>query len=286
MKYSSVFQDHSRNFESNLYVYPVVSRRSKGVSLGINLSMRKECNFDCPYCQIDRTVIEPKEKFIDLNVLEYELLSLIDMVQNESIYDTPKFMNTPMEYRRLNDIALSGDGEPTTSKYFLETSNLVLKILSQKEIQSLKIKPIVITNGSTLNREEVKNVLLRFYEAEGEAWIKLDAGTEDEFKKVAETKIAFSKILDGILEFSKIQSITLQTILYQDESNKETFSISEYCKILNSMKEIGGKFSLIQLYTLARETKVKGLKPVSLERLETVQKQIESCTNINVEIYP
>jgi hypothetical protein len=43
------------NFEANVYVYPVISRRAGGLSIGVNLNPDKVCNFDCPYCQVDRT---------------------------------------------------------------------------------------------------------------------------------------------------------------------------------------------------------------------------------------
>ena len=50
------FTDHRRQLLQNRYVYAVVSRRAKGLSIGINLNVDKICNFDCPYCQVDRTV--------------------------------------------------------------------------------------------------------------------------------------------------------------------------------------------------------------------------------------
>ena len=50
-----VLRDHRRDFSDNRYVYPVVSRRSRGVSIGVNLNPDKVCNFDCVYCQVDRT---------------------------------------------------------------------------------------------------------------------------------------------------------------------------------------------------------------------------------------
>ena len=47
-----LFQTHSRNlFQDNRFVYAVVSRRSGGVSIGVNLNPDKYCNFDCVYCQ-------------------------------------------------------------------------------------------------------------------------------------------------------------------------------------------------------------------------------------------
>ena len=46
---------HPRTFQENRFVYPVLSRRSHGLSVGINLNPDKICNFDCIYCQVDRT---------------------------------------------------------------------------------------------------------------------------------------------------------------------------------------------------------------------------------------
>ena len=34
------------------YVYPVVSRRAGGVSIGINLNPNNACNWRCVYCQV------------------------------------------------------------------------------------------------------------------------------------------------------------------------------------------------------------------------------------------
>jgi len=49
------FRSHPRNWRENFYVYPVISRRSGGLSIGINLNPDTACNFDCVYCQVDRT---------------------------------------------------------------------------------------------------------------------------------------------------------------------------------------------------------------------------------------
>ena len=49
------FAMHARTWQANRYVYPVVSRRSKGISIGVNLNPDKVCNFDCIYCSVDRT---------------------------------------------------------------------------------------------------------------------------------------------------------------------------------------------------------------------------------------
>ena len=53
---TNLFALHDRAWRANRYVYPVVSRRSRGLSIGVNLNPDKACNFDCVYCQVDRRV--------------------------------------------------------------------------------------------------------------------------------------------------------------------------------------------------------------------------------------
>src|SRR5437763_15276373 len=107
-----VVRDHRRTFADNIHVYAVVSRRSKGVSLGINLNPDKLCNFDCVYCQVDRTTPGgPSE--VDLDVLSSELEGLLQLILSGELYGFDRFQATPPALRRLNDIAFAGDGEPT-----------------------------------------------------------------------------------------------------------------------------------------------------------------------------
>ncbi len=44
--------NHDRDVAGLTYVYPVVSRRAGGVSVGINLSPDNACNWQCVYCQV------------------------------------------------------------------------------------------------------------------------------------------------------------------------------------------------------------------------------------------
>src|SRR3982751_4200972 len=104
---------HQRRFESNRFVYPVLSRRSGGISLGVNLNPDKVCNFDCIYCQVDRTR-QSETHFVELDALLVELEDMLRLVSSGQIYKTPEFASTPAHLQRLNDIAFSGDGEPTT----------------------------------------------------------------------------------------------------------------------------------------------------------------------------
>jgi hypothetical protein len=64
--------DHNRSFIDMTYVYPVVSRRAGGVSVGINLNPNNACNWHCAYCQVPGLVRGAAPE-IDLALLAREL---------------------------------------------------------------------------------------------------------------------------------------------------------------------------------------------------------------------
>ncbi|MCA9259705.1 MAG: hypothetical protein KDA61_10920, partial [Planctomycetales bacterium] len=70
---------HPRSYQTNRFVYPVLSRRSGGISLGVNLNPDKICNFDCVYCQVDRRVA-PQVTEVDRDVLAAELVEMLEEV--------------------------------------------------------------------------------------------------------------------------------------------------------------------------------------------------------------
>ena len=111
--------DHRRVWADFDYCYPVISRRSKGVSLGVNLNPDKACNFDCVYCEVDR-VTPAKRKDIDLDQLEREMAALLDLTLDGTLFRVAPFDSALPEQRHLNDIASSGDGEPTPGPEFAD----------------------------------------------------------------------------------------------------------------------------------------------------------------------
>src|SRR5258705_7098469 len=111
--------DQARRFAANRFVYPVLSRRSGGISIGVNLNPDKVCNFDCIYCQVDRRS-EAETKFVGTEQLLAEIDHMLGLVSGGELFHEEPFRDVPSELRRLNDIAFSGDGEPTTYRNFDE----------------------------------------------------------------------------------------------------------------------------------------------------------------------
>jgi len=176
-----VIHDHRRAFENKRYVYAVVSRRSKGVSIGINLNPDKVCNFDCVYCQVDRQT-PPPVRDADVPRLREELEDMLDQVQSGELFQTERFRATPPVLRRLNDIAFAGDGEPTTCPEVGEAVAQVVEARRQRGLDGVKL--VLITNASRLHHPPVRQVLEVLDANNGEIWAKLDAGTEEYYREV------------------------------------------------------------------------------------------------------
>src|SRR6185436_14944067 len=136
--------DHSRSWRANLYVYPVISRRSAGLSIGVNLNPDKACNFDCVYCQVDRTV-PPTVRDVDPQRLREELELTVRAAVSGELFADPHFQDVPPTYRRINDIAFSGDGEPTTSPLFGEAVHMATDIRRTFSLPDVKL--VLITDA-------------------------------------------------------------------------------------------------------------------------------------------
>jgi poly-gamma-glutamate synthesis protein (capsule biosynthesis protein) len=173
--------DHRRVWRDFDYCYPVISRRSRGVSLGVNLNPDKVCNFDCVYCEVDR--LSPARRGdLDLDQIEQELGLLLDLATSGEIYEISPFDSARPEQRRLNDIAFSGDGEPTTAKAFAE---VVARVAAIKRTRGLDlVKLVLITDASRLQAPEVVQGLETLMAHQGEIWAKLDAGTEAYYREI------------------------------------------------------------------------------------------------------
>ena len=115
--------DHRRDSAGLLYVYPVVSRRAGGVSIGINLNPNNACNWACLYCQVEN-LTRGGPPPIDLDRLESELEGFLgDVLEGDFMQ-----REVPPEVRRLMDVAFSGNGEPTSAPEFAEAVVRVGKV--------------------------------------------------------------------------------------------------------------------------------------------------------------
>lgn len=161
--------NHSRDAAGLLYVYPVVSRRAGGVSVGINLNPNNACNWHCLYCQVP-DLVRGRAPTIDLTRLETELRGFLD----ELLHGDFLSQRVPEDMRRIVDVAFSGNGEPTSAREFAEAVDLVARLLAEA---GLTLPVRLITNGSLVDRQAVQRGLAALARCGGEVWFKLDAGS-------------------------------------------------------------------------------------------------------------
>src|SRR5262249_50686203 len=182
----------------------VVSRRARGLSIGVNLNPDKVCNFDCPYCQVDRTTPGgPPE--IDVDALTRELEGVLALAKAGTIWSQPPFDTVAAERRRLADIAFAGDGEPTTPKEFPAAARATREA---RDRTGLALPLRLITNATMFHKPAVREGLREF----DELWCKLDAGTEAYFQKVDGTRLPFARVLDNLRLLSRERPIVIQSL--------------------------------------------------------------------------
>lgn len=276
--------DHRRIWEDFVYCYPVISRRSKGVSLGVNLNPDKVCNFDCVYCEVDRKA-PGKRRDIDLDQLERELSALLDLTLDGSLYTFSPFDSARPEQRRLNDIAFSGDGEPTTAKEFPEAVERVAHLKWLRGMQDVKL--VLITDSSRLQAREVVQGLDTLMANNGEIWAKLDAGTEAYYKEINRTSIPFGRIIENIEITARLRPITIQSLFlsWKGEGPSST-EIEAYCDILRGIQGMGGQIQGIQLYTVARPTPEPEAGPLKAKELDALAGQVRTALpTIPLEVF-
>ena len=276
---------HPRSFAANRFVYPVLSRRAGGISIGINLNPDKACNFDCVYCQVDRSgrgaaVLRPA----DLPQLAEELHEMLDLVVSGRIFDGPPFRQTPAPMRRLNDIALSGDGEPTASPLLGEVVSLAAEARQARGLAEMKI--VLITNGSLLDREPVRRALEILDANNGEIWAKLDAGTEDYYRKVARSRVGFPRILENLRQAARGRPIVIQSLWMRlGEQQPPAAEQEAYCRRLSEIVEAGGRIKLVQIHTIARPPAEGFVSPLAAKEVEEIADMVRRRTGLPVAAF-
>ena len=275
-----LFQQHSRNFEQNRFVYPVISRRSGGVSIGVNLNPDKVCNFDCIYCQVDRTR-QSETRFVETDALLTELRGVLELVVSGDLFELQRFSETPPSMRRLNDIAFSGDGEPTTFRNFDEIIQACAEV--RQDVGATESKMVLITNASMFHRPHVQNGLEILDRNCGEIWAKLDAGTEEYFQIIDRTKFTLKHVMGNLVLAAKRRPIVIQSLWMRVDDEPPTINeLEAYSDRLNEIVSAGGEIKLVQIYTVARQPAESYVSPLTNDEVDFWVNEVRRRTRLNV----
>ena len=272
--------DHSRDASGMRYVYPVVSRRAGGVSIGINLNPNNACNWRCIYCQVPG-LTRGGPPPIDLHVLRGELATMLDEVVQGDFLRT----RVPEGQRRLIDIAISGNGEPTGAAEFPDVVEIVIDALQQRQLLPA-IKLRLITNGSLVDRVAVRRGLRRIGEAGGEVWFKVDAVDAAGLARINNVRLKPATVERRLGDCAALCPIWVQTSLFALDGKLP--SEREIGLLVDFLGRFHGRIRGVHLYGLARpsaQPEASRLQAVPAAWLDQVASRIRE-TGLTVGVSP
>lgn len=271
--------DHSRDSAGLRYVYPVVSRRAGGVSVGVNLNPNNACNWACVYCQVEG-LSRGGPPPIDLDLLADELSGFLQAAVGGDYLSR----HAPPEARRLVDVAFSGNGEPTSAAEFAAAVDVVGDIV-ERLVPGLPVR--LITNGSLVHRPGVQDGLRRLSELAGEVWFKLDRALADEIARVNEIPGSPEKAARNLEICAGLVRTWVQTCWFAfDGQAPAKESADAYCRLL---QPLAGKLAGVHLYGLARPSMQPAAPRLSALPAAVMQQfaaQIEKETGLKVIVSP
>ena len=236
--------NHDRDSASKTYVYPVLSRRAGGISIGINLNPNNACNWRCIYCQVPDLVRGTPPK-INLAQLERELREMLDDILHGNFMQR----HALTEAQPLQDIAFSGNGEPTSSSEFPQAVAVVQKFLREYGLLG-QLKLRLITNGSLIDRPGVLDAIAHLARNNGETWFKVDAATTAGIFRINDVHLNPQGVLQRLRSCARACPTWVQTCMFAlDGRPPQEEDIAAYLALLEqASRDLAG----VHLYGLAR----------------------------------
>jgi wyosine [tRNA(Phe)-imidazoG37] synthetase (radical SAM superfamily) len=274
--------EHRRDQAGLNYVYPVLSRRARGVSIGVNLNLNRACNWACVYCQVEN-LRRGAPDALDLNLLESELDTFLDEALRGD-YLTRHVAEA--EYRRLADIAFSGDGEPTSAAEFVDAVARVAAVLERHHLKgSLPLR--LITNGSLIHKPEVQQGLMTLAAAGGEIWFKVDRGDAAGMLAVNKTPTKPEHVVRNLRRAAELAPTWVQTCWFaRNDVAPDAAAENAYLELLLQVADV---IKGVHLYGLARpshQAEAGELGRIDAEQLADWGRRITQKTSVRVMVSP
>jgi wyosine [tRNA(Phe)-imidazoG37] synthetase (radical SAM superfamily) len=275
---------HAHQFGSLVHAYPVLSRRAGGISIGVNLNLDKICNYDCPYCQVDRRIAR-KRRPSDPSLVRSEVSWLLDRWEEDRLQRL--FPGVDPAHLRLNDVALSGDGESTMDAGFPGVCDALTRLRRERVEQGkTPFHLVLITNATLLDHPAVQAGVLDLCRDDGEVWGKLDAGTQEFHDIVNASRVKLSRIEENLSWAAANVPLRIQTLFFRyGEVVPSDEELGAWLERVDRIRHNGSVLS-VQLHTVARSTAKAGCHPLPLEWLESLAVRVRERTGLVVDCFP
>ncbi|HLF97271.1 MAG TPA: radical SAM protein [Methylococcaceae bacterium] len=243
--------NHDRDRLGLTYVYPVLSRRAGGLSIGVNLNPNNACNWRCMYCQVpdlQRGAAPP----VDVDLLVRELSGFLDDVLHGDFFQRD---HVPPEARTIRDLAISGNGEPTSAAEFPDVVTRIGELLRARGLLG-RFALVLISNGSLVHLPRVREGLQRWAELGGELWFKLDSATDAGLKRINGAEISAERVWRNLQSAAVLCPTWLQTCVFRfDGQPPDAVEQAAYLKRLKKARDLELPLRGVLLYGLARPSR-------------------------------
>jgi wyosine [tRNA(Phe)-imidazoG37] synthetase (radical SAM superfamily) len=236
---------------SSIIFGPIASRRF-GKSLGIDLSPgRKQCNFDCVYCELDPA--RPMERYEEVLAPQRILEAVRRGLE---------------EFPDVDVLTVTANGEPTLYPHLDE-------VVAGLERMPGRPRLLILSNASTIDRPEIRRTLRRFDTVK----LSLDCATPRCFKRIDRPapSIDLEAIKEGMLRFREEYSgaLILEILIVEGINDKasEIEALNDYLLRLRPDR--------IDLGTIDRPP-AYAVKPVSYERLRELSLLFDPSLSVHI----
>lgn len=265
-------QDHNRQFAGMRYVYPVMSRRAGGLSIGINFNPNNACNWRCVYCQVPE-LQRGAAPDMDFARLQEELTQVLDYVQNGRFFDD---FQVPEAQRQIKDLAISGNGESTSLKEFDQAVALIGEI-GLKHGLFPACRFILISNGSLIHQLPVQAGLQTLAQYQGELWFKLDSATREGRELINHCTLSDRQLLENLTIASQLCTTRIQSCMLHYRSAWSAEEQQAYLQVLERIKLQSIEIAEVLLYSVARpsfQEEADELRSFSLQEMEIMAEAV------------
>ena len=272
-------QNHDRDIAGLKYVYPVISRRAGGLSVGVNFNTNNACNWRCIYCQVPN-LVKGSAPDVDLPMLEKELRLFLSDIQDGSFYQR---IQVEPDQQSIKDIAISGNGEPTSAKNFAEALSIIGGVALDFGLFP-QSRFVLITNGSLIHQKRTQEGLKILNVYGGEVWYKFDSATKKGRMSINETAQSLKQSLENLKISARLCPTKLQTCLFNQDGHD--WPESEMPALLEALKSIKQATAIdeIMLYTLARPSMQPEAKQLSALSFEVMNRHAEDIRKLGFDV--
>jgi wyosine [tRNA(Phe)-imidazoG37] synthetase (radical SAM superfamily) len=300
---------------------PIKSRRL-GISLGVNLLplSRKACTFNCLYCEcgwtknVDDLITGSEQKKDSMNLPNQEGR---DPIEGEAVspgewedwtgedfnlcrggydempgvekmgYPDREIIRVELENKlssmvdkraMLTNITFAGNGEPTLHPDF---EAIVEDTIALRNHFYPTASISVLSNASIADKESVIRALMKV----DQNILKLDAGTNETFKKINNPRIAITlpEVIEKLKKFTG--QMIIQTLFVKGSYRGIAFDNTTDAEIDAWLKHIEMlQPRAVMIYPIARETPIEDVRKISSEKLNMIARKVENL-GVRTEVY-